>query len=765
MKMFSLAAACVAGASAAMVEQLPYENGWAEAAYHVPSDKALTLAVVVKEQGKEEINKVATAVSTPGDVMYGQFLTQQQIDDITRPLESDMSAVTSWLDANGVSYAVRGISRVDVRTTVGQASDLFSTSFHVAKNYATEQKLVRAGTYTIPSDIEESVATIFGFHGLPLPPRKGLIASSYAPQNNPANVTPAVLQKTYDVTGIKPAGTTVNKQAVAEFQGQFMSSPDLAEMFKAYVTDYKVGVDDVVYKWVGGHIEREGNIEALLDIQYIMGVSVGIKTEFYEFPGADFGSDLDMWTGNLSMPDAPFVHSVSYGWQGNLSQIHINPKDVDAVDANFAKLAAKGISIMISSGDSGSGYSTADQCETEQGAKGVGIVGTAMRQMNVEEVGQCCEEAKQLNASGWTFVPTSKGALRRLSEGGDSFEFKNVVYSVGADKGGFKNREIFTLNGKITKEGGEVKCVNANGTYPDTSLTFGPQTKPGLPIFRSVTGTFGGKDISGQAVFEHPHPGQPVACVVIEWHAEGGESIWEQGPNPPLPPPPGKCVLYKTVDSKPSANSTTFSGFATKQKVALWPSWPASSPWITAVGATRFIDQKAGNAEMASDQFGSGGGFSTQFDQTNAQYQAAATAKYLSSVDQSTLPPAESFPAKGRGTPDVAVLGEGYQVFVNGHPTSVGGTSASTPAFAGMMSMLNDARLQAGKPVMGFLNPFLYKNADAFTDITAGSNKVGRGGESLPYGWNCSAGWDPATGLGTPVFSKLLKAAMAGDNN
>jgi tripeptidyl-peptidase-1 len=217
-KMFSLAAACVAGASAAVVEQLSYENGWAEAAYYVPSDKALTLTIVVKEQGNEEMNNVAIAVSTPGDAMYGQFLTQQQIDDITRPLESDMSAVTSWLDTHGVSYAVRGISRVDVRTTAGQASDLFSTSFHVAKNHATEQKLVRAGTYTIPTDIEESVATIFGFHGLPLPPRKGLIASSHAPQSSPANVTPAVLQRTYDVTGIKPAGTTANKQAVAEFQ-------------------------------------------------------------------------------------------------------------------------------------------------------------------------------------------------------------------------------------------------------------------------------------------------------------------------------------------------------------------------------------------------------------------------------------------------------------------------------------------------------------------------------------------------------------------
>merc|ERR1719162_183281 len=692
--------------------------------------------------------------------MYGMFLTQPQIDDITRPLEFDMNAVTSWLNTNGVSYAVRGVSRVDVRTTVGQASDLFSTSFHVAKNYATEQHLVRATDYTIPAEIEASVATIFGFHGLPLPPRQSLIASSYKGMPKmPANVTPAVLEKTYDITGVTPKGTTANKQAVAEFQGQFMNSTDLATLFKNYVSDYKVGVDDVVYKWVGEHKENSGGVEAELDIQYIMGISVGIKTEFYEFPGNDFGADLDMWTGNLSLPDAPQVHSVSYGWQGNLSQIHVKDKDVAAVDANFAKLAAKGLSIMISSGDSGSGYTADDQhCQMDHGAKGVGISGDVIRSIDVEEVGQCCEEGDQMKAAGWTFVPHSKGpdALRRLSEGGkDKFEFKDTLYhDMEEGKGAFKSRDVFTLNGKITKEGGDVDCKNANGTFPDTKLTFGPASKPekGMPeSFRNVTATFGEEDLTGRAVFI-AFPGQPVQCVNIEWKSEKGESIWERGPNPPPPPPPGRCTLYKTVESHTSANSTTFSGFAAKKKVVLWPSWPASSPWITAVGATRFIGQEVGNEEMASDQFGSGGGFSKQFDQSNAQWQAAATAKYLANAPG--LPPAEAYPAKGRGTPDVSVLGEGYQVVVGGHPTSVGGTSASSPAFAGMMSMLNDARLQAGKPVMGFLNPFLYKNADAFTDITAGSNKVGRGGQPLPYGWNCTEGWDPATGLGTPVFSK-----------
>ena len=83
----------------------------------------------------------------------------------------------------------------------------------------------------------------------------------------------------------------------------------------------------------------------------------------------DFGSDLNQWTSNLTATaDIPLVHSVSYGWQGNLSQIQVKETDVRVIDRNFAKLAAKGISLLISSGDSGSGYAEANPCEPGAGA-------------------------------------------------------------------------------------------------------------------------------------------------------------------------------------------------------------------------------------------------------------------------------------------------------------------------------------------------------------------------------------------------------------
>jgi tripeptidyl-peptidase-1 len=102
------------------------------------------------------------------------------------------------------------------------------------------------------------------------------------------------------------------------------------------------------------------------------------------------------------------------------------------------------------------------------------------------------------------------------------------------------------------------------------------------------------------------------------------------------------------------------------------------------------------------------------------------------------------------------------QVIVLGKTMVVGGTSASSPAFAGMVSLLNEARLQAGKRQLGYLTPLLYGMAAAnFHDITIGSNRIGNAGMRLSQGWDCVTGWDPVSGRGTPNFGQMLATVLA----
>ena len=93
-----------------------------------------------------------------------------------------------------------------------------------------------------------------------------------------------------------------------------------------------------------------------------------------------------------------------------------------------------------------------------------------------------------------------------------------------------------------------------------------------------------------------------------------------------------------------------------------------------------------------------------------------------------------------------------YCIAVSKALAGVAGTSASCPVVAGVFGKLNELRLAAGKPPMGFLNPFIYQNPTGFNDVTQGNNH----GAGL-HGFEAIKGWDPATGMGTPNYEALSK--------
>ena len=83
------------------------------------------------------------------------------------------------------------------------------------------------------------------------------------------------------------------------------------------------------------------------------------------------------------------------------------------------------------------------------------------------------------------------------------------------------------------------------------------------------------------------------------------------------------------------------------------------------------------------------------------------------------------------------------------------------------MGLINGQRLAAGKKVIGFANPALYQIAastpKAFNDIVKGDNSCTEGGcnGGKCTGFGAVAGWDAATGWGTPSVKALVDAWVA----
>lgn len=140
---------------------------------------------------------------------------------------------------------------------------------------------------------------------------------------------------------------------------------------------------------------------------------------------------------------------------------------------------------------------------------------------------------------------------------------------------------------------------------------------------------------------------------------------------------------------------------------------------------------------------------------------------------QSLLFPVPSYQAglglTSRG-PDVA-----YNAAINGGvlvaysalgPTLlfiVGGTSAGSPQWAGIIAIANQARKTAGKGPIGDLNPVLYaiyhgaNYANDFHDITVGNDQVAGSSVGFPAG----TGYDVASGIGSPRVANLITDLVA----
>ncbi len=220
----------------------------------------------------------------------------------------------------------------------------------------------------------------------------------------------------------------------------------------------------------------------------------------------------------------------------------------------------------------------------------------------------------------------------------------------------------------------------------------------------------------------------------------------------------GVTLIFSSGDSGVGGSTDCVTNDG-KNTTTFLPAFPAGCPFVTTVGATKNVNPEI-VATDAGNGFVSGGGFSNYF--ARPSYQDKVVPAYITSLNGQFK---NLFNASGRGYPDIAAQGFHFLVAWNGSFISLDGTrsvqgkysfyntfsnsvnSASAPTAASVVVLVNDMLLANGKPVLGFLNPWLYSGGSAaFTDITSGS-AVGCGTTGFP----AQAGWDAVSGFGTPV--------------
>jgi kumamolisin len=166
--------------------------------------------------------------------------------------------------------------------------------------------------------------------------------------------------------------------------------------------------------------------------------------------------------------------------------------------------------------------------------------------------------------------------------------------------------------------------------------------------------------------------------------------------------------------------------------------YAASDTAVIGVGGTSLVLAANGTVSSETGWVSGGGGESTFFDRQSWQ-----TGNGVPAGNQ-------------RLVPDVSLTADpnnGVLLILNGAVNQFGGTSLSAPVWAAFCALCNQARVDAGKSALGFLNPLIYPllGTSAFRDIVSGSNGA----------YTAGPGYDMVTGIGVPDVGALISALVA----
>jgi subtilase family serine protease len=313
---------------------------------------------------------------------------------------------------------------------------------------------------------------------------------------------------------------------------------------------------------------------------------------------------------------------------------------------------------------------------------------------------------------------------------------------------------------KFDKQFGLPDCTTGNGCFQKVFAcgSSACNTNPGT---NDPNYSFWALEIATDV--EWAHAIAPKANIVLVEVAAGTLDILLDGVDVAVKPPYSANVVSMSWGGTefsgetgaednhfivPKRNVTFFAGAGDLGHGTLYP---AASPYVMSVGATKLNVDQAGNYGSEKAWSGTGGGIS--LFESEPLYQSAY--------------PIPNNPTKMRGTPDVAYDGDpntGVAVYssVPGNTGwfQAGGTSIGPPQWSALVAIANSLRAKDNKPALALGQGLLYNPEvveDSDGDMTFHDVSNGKDGNC---GNQCRArpGYDYLTGLGTPRADLLIPA-------
>lgn len=398
----SIAAPTAVNLTYALKETHPAPKAWSNKG-PAPRDRTLDIHIGLTQQSQDILEQHALEVSDPHHHRYGQHLSAAEVHSLIAPTRETVALVQDWLSRHGINDLIitPAADWIQINVTVAQAEQLFHAAYCVFE-HLDGTALIRATEWSLPAYLHEHIevvqpTTSFFHQGKQstdavrphthngyshmISRRKvdehpnlfhqssGTLRPSVGEICDASFVTLKCLRTFYGTIDYEPQVPELSSIAVTNFASETLNRSDLhlyLERFRPEAAQYAYNFPiirvnngtDIQYNRSDG-----GGIEGDLDGDLVIGISYPIKFHTYNIGGqppfnhdlattADTNEPYVSWMNYiLAQQELPHVISISYTDDEQSVPVSYAVRACNG----FKQLAARGVSVLVSSGDNGVG--------------------------------------------------------------------------------------------------------------------------------------------------------------------------------------------------------------------------------------------------------------------------------------------------------------------------------------------------------------------------------------------------------------------------
>jgi tripeptidyl-peptidase-1 len=316
--------------------------------------------IALRQNNIDTLTNLVNTISDPNSYFYGQYIQDPSyIQHLVSPnWETEIEPIYNWLENGGIEITDDFGDSLLCSGNIEDVSELF----HVNLSLTSHGDYLASTNYVIPDEFKQTIEFVDGISNrVPERPlvKKYMSSSpnSTAPIADNNYCGREVINRLYNITNLTNVSSGISLASI-EYQGESGFSQD------DLVTAQKL--NSVPENNITHIVGNDGypDDESQLDVQ-MMGINV---------PNADIWFwDGSKWLYTLAVKmvnaqEIPDVISMSWGWSEsdqcsicNCSNL-TSHQYVNRVNNEYLKLAARGVTIMVSSGDAGAPGRTNEDC-------------------------------------------------------------------------------------------------------------------------------------------------------------------------------------------------------------------------------------------------------------------------------------------------------------------------------------------------------------------------------------------------------------------